>query len=66
MAKDPTPMQQKQARMDNAAAEGNRARKTPPGKRTPDDVKAIKRFLNTLGTPTKAWEEEESRMKGGK
>lgn len=63
MAKEPTPMQMKQAKLDNAAAEGNRAKKIPPEKRSPEDIKAIKRFLRTLGTPTKSWEAEESRYK---
>jgi len=66
MAKVPSSTEQKQSRINNAAAEGNRARKTPPKDRTPDDVKAIKRFLKTVGTPTKSWEAEEKRMKGGK
>jgi hypothetical protein len=63
MAKEITNNESAQAKLDNAAAEGDRARKKAPSKRTPGDVKAIKRFLRTIGTPTKSWQKEETRYK---
>jgi hypothetical protein len=56
-----TGTQTRQAKLDHIAARGNFARKTPFEQRSPEEKEDIADFLAALGTPTKAWEEEESR-----
>lgn len=60
-----TGTQTRQAKLDHIAAQGNFAKKIPPAQRSDDNKKAIRDFLKALGTPTKSWEEEESRLNIG-